>query len=282
MTTPNPMPSFDEFSVDEEQQAAGVAWSPTQQAQWGFNPAEASVPVEHANMGGPAGVGYSEKTAEREGADAARAYDPNKKVVVPQNIASVVQWINGLNGQGRTQIQATLKAAGYLPGDYSVTGDMDKKTVEAFVDMLGESSRYSIANPGTAWQDYLLGKAQRTIDAEDKAPRTQTRRDVTRLSYDDPGGFFDAFQQAVGRAPTDSETKAFVDTFNAKAEKNPQVTTQTTDPSTGNVTATTTGGIDVGSEIREQAMENPDYANYQAVATYFPAMERALGAIGGA
>lgn len=84
-----------------------------------------------------------------------------------------------------------------------------------------------------------------------------------------------AFTSAVGRAPTEAELKQFAANYDAAARKNPLVTTAVRDAS-GATTTTTTGGVDAQPIAENLYIHSPEYANYQAVSTYFPAIERAL------
>ena len=86
-----------------------------------------------------------------------------------------------------------------------------------------------------------------------------------------------AFQNALGRRPTNEELQAFLDTINGARKS----TTTTTQPD-GSSSSTTTGGVDPAQVAQNMAEANPEYAGYQKATTYFDAMLSALnGPVGG-
>lgn len=88
----------------------------------------------------------------------------------------------------------------------------------------------------------------------------------------------------MGRAPEGHEAKALQAMLNAYADAHPSITTQTTSTDAqGNSTTTSKsqGGVtqqDVSQLAQESLQAKPEYASYQAAATYFPLLEQALGA----
>ena len=114
-----------------------------------------------------------------------------------------------------------------------------------------------------------------------------------------------AFQQALGRKPTDAELNQFLASLNAYAKAHPEVTTGTDytglttkekykslstklkdvgSYTTGSKTSTgtTSGGVDVSNYATQFAQGLQGYGNYQKSTTYFDAMLSALsGPVGG-
>lgn len=96
-----------------------------------------------------------------------------------------------------------------------------------------------------------------------------------------------AFEQQVGRAPTDAEAQDFASRLHSAIQANPTVTqTSATVDGQGNVVrnSTSTGGFGGGvasfadAMAQQDAMQNPDYGAYQASTTYFNALQNAIKA----
>lgn len=87
-----------------------------------------------------------------------------------------------------------------------------------------------------------------------------------------------AFQQAVGRDPTDAEFRTLLNSLHAAQRENPTVTTQTTryDNPLPDQTTTTQGGVEPGAFIEQAAQDNPEAAEFQAATGLFPSLLNAL------
>lgn len=95
-----------------------------------------------------------------------------------------------------------------------------------------------------------------------------------------------AFQQAVGRAPSDTEREEFANRLHTAILKNPTTTKVVASmDATGNVTkdVTSTGGFGSGgatgfanSMALSDAQADPEYGAYQASTTYFNALLNAI------
>lgn len=136
-------------------------------------------------------------------------------------------------------------------------------------------------------------------------PFKQTTKSVYDLSADDAKATLEeAIKAKLGRAPTADELEDFINAAQQAAANNPTTTvTKFTPGDTGlegeSSTAVTQNGRtvqqtadgtivqrinegfsaeDVASMAKTQAMSAPDYAEYQAVATFFPAFLQMLGA----
>lgn len=90
-----------------------------------------------------------------------------------------------------------------------------------------------------------------------------------------------AFQQRMGRNPTDAEVRTLTNTLNDAQRANPINTTTTYSADGTTSSSVRSGGLDAGQYLDDKAMAMPDYAEYQAAATYMPAFEAAIGTIGG-
>lgn len=88
-------------------------------------------------------------------------------------------------------------------------------------------------------------------------------------------------QQELGRDPTAEEFEDFITALQTKQRENPTRTVQRTiyrDGDPVRQSTTSTGGIDPAEFALEQAQANPDWAEWQAIGTYFPAVMNTLGA----
>lgn len=194
-------------------------------------------------------------------------------------VKAILAQLVGMNPQQRTLLQLKLEKTGLLKaGSYSI-GSADDETIKAFGDLLKETARHSIeTDENVSWQTYLSRRSQLADDGKDPdAPRTTTQRTITSL---DPGQAHEALRGLIGRAPTQAEIDKFSAAYNAAAKKHPRVTTNTVDKD-GNQSSVTTGGFDTEAVALQAAGENPEYASYQAVATFMPALEKAMQADAG-
>lgn len=120
-------------------------------------------------------------------------------------------------------------------------------------------------------------------------PKTVTRTDksVDIWNAEDARGLArQTLQQALGRDPTEAEYEDFVTALQTAQRNNPTISKTTTHyDSEGIATSThtkTTGGLNehgINELATEQAQSAPDWAEWQAVGTYFPAVMQALGSV---
>jgi len=96
--------------------------------------------------------------------------------------------------------------------------------------------------------------------------------------------------QALGRNASDEEIEEFKNVLNQAERENPVITRQRsvhtlrddgTDGYDVERTTRTTGGVDAGSVVMDEALESEESKRYQAATTYWTALEQALGTIGG-
>lgn len=247
----------------------GTGWDDGRSALYGLTPAEAGIVVRED------AVGQANARAAEAGDTDVNAHDSTAS-----SIGALIQSLAAMSVSARKELQKRLVAAGNLPASYQISGALDKQLVAGFADLLKESAQNSVADPNSSWADYLTEKI-RNIEIEGNGPNSpKTSKSVRLLSMSEASPVFrDAFSAAVGRAPTDAEITKFVNAYNAKAKATP--TTETSQMVDGVSMTTTTGGIDPNEVAHDMVVENPDYANYQAVANYMPLLEKALGPIGG-
>lgn len=141
-------------------------------------------------------------------------------------------------------------------------------------------------------------------------PYTKTQKSVYDLSPEDARATLeDSMTRLLGRAPTEEEIHDFINAAQTAAKKDPTTAQQTFTPgdtglkgdssntvtnADGTTTTTDANGTtvttqnqgfsaqDVSQMAQDRAKNAPDYASYQAAATYFPALMSILGASGGA
>lgn len=116
---------------------------------------------------------------------------------------------------------------------------------------------------------------------------SETDRVVDHVSDEEATSIVNnAFEQAVGRAPSDTERSEFANRLHTAIQNNPTTTkiTASMDPQ-GNVTRneSSTGGFGSGgvtgfanSTAQQDAMADPEYGAYQASTTYFNALLNAI------
>ena len=124
--------------------------------------------------------------------------------------------------------------------------------------------------------------------------KTTTSKSIDVLNPKDAKALTRAvLQQELGRDPTQGEYEDFLAALNAAERANPDISRTTTtydlDPTTESPyvskqrTVTTQGIGEAGlSQVAyEQAQRNPNWAEWQAMGTYFPALLQALGSTTG-
>lgn len=185
-------------------------------------------------------------------------------------------WSSGTKNKFLTQ----LGLAGY-----DTSQMRDAQIAQMWADYVGQAaSYYSTGAKLTPWD--ILAKDRQQREAYMNTPRsvTQTSTSLDMSTKEDAHAIFlQAAQSLLGRDPTKSEISSFQKALNAYEEKNPTVTTQTTNYMGDEVTsqdATTTGGVSDsarGLMATEDVKADPEYGAYQAATTYFDAMMEMVG-----
>ena len=147
-------------------------------------------------------------------------------------------------------------------------------------------NKYGTVKKGDWEYDVATGERIRYIGQTSK---TTTSKSVNLSSLEDVQALTtQVLTQALGRAPTANELAQYKSTINGAQEKNPTVTTTTSqlsgDVATGNVETTaqnsvTSGGFsnDAAAQmVQNQAKKGPEYGKYQSGTTYYNALMQML------
>lgn len=191
--------------------------------------------------------------------------------------------LKGMSPKTRKWVAEQLSIAGYGAPKNAVIGP---KFVEALAKFSYDYQAWVRASGQTVDElEFLALRAkeeQKDSAASKRSTGPSTSVNIQESNYDAARlkqVVNTAFQNAIGREATDAEITAAVNAVNAAYDKNPskQVSTSTTDKA-GKVTTKTvsSGGIDAGQVITDQAQSNPEFAPYQMATTYFDAMLEAL------
>lgn len=255
-------------------QVGMVSWGDTDAAYWNLGDTAAGLLVRDREE---VGSHVNARELERTG-DASTSRSKPGRAVNDTTYGAILQRLGTMSAPERTALQKDLKAAGYL-GKFKA-GVPDDATVDAFATLLMETARASKSDEMLTWQDML----DRRIDAVESGASSESESHTytstsTTSKESGRGVIWEAFRDAVGRNPTESEVDKFMNRLNAKERANPTVTTQVNDAQ-GNQTSTTTGGFDSAAQadlVRQETQGNSEYAEYQAAAYYMPLMFQALG-----
>jgi len=128
----------------------------------------------------------------------------------------------------------------------------------------------------------LVPKGQDTGGSKGPTPaHSVSASTVKQYTHEEAQAYaLQAFQNAIGRAPSSQELDAFMTSFNAG--QTPSTTTTNYAAGGKSYSQTTTGGTDPSMLAQNIAEQNPEYAGYQKATTYFDAMLSALqGPMGG-
>lgn len=147
-------------------------------------------------------------------------------------------------------------------------------------------NKFGTVKKGDWEYDVATGERIRYIGQTSK---TTTSKSVNLSSFEDVQALTtQVLTQALGRAPTPVELAQYKSTINGAQEKNPTVTTTTSqlsgDVSTGNVETTaqnsvTSGGFsnDAAAQmVQNNAKKGPEYGKYQSGTTYYNALMQML------
>lgn len=243
----------------------------------------------------------------------------NKAATSFQSMDSLMSEFEAMPNKEKKELAKLLAMAGYLTGGESdsledtVEEASLMEVADAYTDLLSSASarlaqgqnitpddllemniRYNMSRAGldadapfsrktaSKWYDKAIGKTTGKPHKE-----TQVNTSVDLFSPEDARGLARAtLQQALGRDPSEAEYEDFIAALQAKARANPSVSRTTTQfDAEGNVTAVRTvnsGGLTeagINNFAQEQAEAAPDWAEWQAVGTYFPGVMDALGSV---
>jgi hypothetical protein len=244
---------------------ASYSWTQFDSALWGGSLYDANIAVETDRQPNNMDTGLLNRGNV--------PFDKQPKYPVTAPLGSIVQQLSAYKPDVLTRLQAKLQASGFISPNARIQwGLPDDATRAGFTNLLVTTGRLTQSGVDKTWQEVLADAVVSGKKAN--APSTHTTTSVLN-EQQAHAAFEQTFRESVGRLPTDAETARFRDAFNSAAAENPEVSTTTTN-SAGNSHTTQSGGFDARQMAVDTARENPDYANYQAVATYFPLMQRLL------
>jgi hypothetical protein len=186
-------------------------------------------------------------------------------------------------------------------GKLSATDNNPIDTIDAYSSVLNQVVTMQAAGQRITPSEYLANlmsfngiDPSKVTDAADWKPptvgtfkpttHTSTSTSVYDLAPEDAKAMLEStLQQTLGRAPSEAEVSDFMNAVNTAAKANPNVTkaTETTDASGNTVEhSSSTPGFDQTAAEQmavDRSMRMPDYASFQAVSTYFPALMSLLG-----
>jgi hypothetical protein len=268
-------PNQDEVSTVD---ALG-SWNEALQAKYGLTNVEvARLQVRLTDQSDDTGTFMDTRRAGEHGMEA----PPSQLYQAKLGVGALVQELSTITDPQEMQaLQQSLFAAGF----YGTTkpenvawGFLDEKTVKAYTELLVDSTRDGRATT-LSWQNYLNLRVKSRMEGVDGIPGLDgagpTKRTTRQIQEIDPGSATAAFRAAIGREPSGAELDNFMATYNTTMRKNAQVTV-TEDDGQGNVTQTVTGGYDPQQAARDAARKDDDFAAYQAVSSYMPALQAAL------
>lgn len=224
--------------------------------------------------------------------DYAKVGEKDKTMTESQAIASMANW----SPEELSKWKDTLVHAGLLkPGKNVTYAQLQAQWANAVQDA---AQAYTVSGKQVTPYDIVDimgtvngaggttgGLAAGSVPGGTK--QTETDRTVDHVSNEEASQILrNAFEQAVGRAPTDTEVEEFANRLHTAIRQNPTVTkTTATMDANGNVTRNvdSEGGFGSGgvggfanSMAQQDAMADPEYGAYQASTTYFSALLNAI------
>lgn len=222
------------------------------------------------------------------GAGSVNAFEYGQKTVAGKSVdLPPDQAANAIYGWSNEDIKAFAKKVWYL-GGISTPQDI-QGALQVWDAAVQQAARFAAAgrpmDPQDVMQMMLAGDpgAQKNLtQRKNGGVVTQKARSINLSNPTEAKALItQAFQQSMGRDPTDAEVRTLTESLNAEQRKNPTVTTQrSTYSDTGQLTgqqSTSSGGMDAGQYVLDSAQADPEAASYQAGTTYFNALMGALG-----
>lgn len=204
------------------------------------------------------------------------------------DVDSAANMIYTWSAKERKKWEETLLDAGLIkPGEYNFADlvQLWQGAVE------GASQLYTVGGKKVTPQQYV--KNFLGVDGiggsggGGSSTQTNTQKQVAHFDdLDAQGAAMDTYSSLLGRAADDKETAALKAALNAYSKAHPSITTQTTKTDADGNTTTTSksrGGITAegaGELAMDSVKAKPEYASYQAAATYYPLLEQAISGAG--
>jgi hypothetical protein len=182
--------------------------------------------------------------------------------------------------------QLALKKAGFLPPGYAANGllsDPDFINASLLLARQISSQNFAMARDSGAM---IQGRDPMTEDKYLRLAAKQNgglggptvQRNITSFTGAESRGILESFYgEALGRRPTDKEVASFQKAINSAAQKNPTVTTSTTNGDT--TTSKSSGGfnqVDAELKARNMAEKEVGAAGYISSTKYMDAFTNAL------
>lgn len=206
---------------------------------------------------------------------------PGARMPVSQAQASIYSWT-------QDEWEALAKRLWYLGYD-GVSDPSDiQGAIKVWQAAVDEAAKMQAGGHDMSPDDVLdmYAAANKPLATKRSAGDVQTSK-ARSISLTDPTQaralITQAFQQAMGRNPTDAEVRVLTSSLNDAERKNPTVTTQSPrfdnegNPIPGETNTVTGGGIDPSAFIQQAAQADPEAAEYQAGTFYFNTLMKALG-----
>lgn len=257
----------------------------------------APVPIFNGYQRGPKG-----KATAYTGANAAEAMVGPDRVPVYATANDFMDQFDNLDREGFLKIRNMLMAAGVI----SPTSSDPYSVRAAFSQILGDVEDINARNINISPLGYLKNLIQmngidpKKVDwtKEDftvpgqqgpfSGTKTQTSTSVSQISEGEAWSTLrQGLQAMLGRDPSDEEVRDFTYRMNQLAAQNPAISKTITSYKNGDAISSHTEAIDSGfsgADVQQaayhDAVNDPQYAEYQSATTYYNAALSALGAIG--
>lgn len=194
----------------------------------------------------------------------------------PGGMGSRAQEFYSWDQQKLSQFRNQLQLAGYS------SGTMNRlQLASAWNDLSKESDAYAAAGKKISPYDILNTDAA----SGNVGPKTKTTTSSI-VNYTDPNTARSIVNQSMaalmGRNPTNQEIKQFTDALHSYEAKNPQVSQQTVDTNTGQITDSKTVDKRINQPGMQQMAEDQikstkEYGSVQAATTYMDALRKMVG-----
>lgn len=255
------------------------------------------VPIFNGYQHGPKG-----KATAYTGANAAEAMAGPDRVPVYATVDDFMDQFDNLDHEGFLKIRNMLMAAGVI----SPTSSDPYSVRAAFSQILGDVEDINARHINISPLGYLKNLIRMNgIDPKDAdwtkedfqvpgqsqgftGSKTQTNTSVSQISEGEAWSTLrQGLQAMLGRDPSDEEVRDFTYRMNQLAAQNPAISETITRYKNGDAISSNTKSVDAGfsgGDVQEaayhDAVNDPQYAEYQSATTYFNAALSALGAIG--
>ena len=172
----------------------------------------------------------------------------------------------------RSQLQQAMWAMGLTKGPEDVDGAF--ATWQKAVDT---AFRFNMNGNNKSVMDVLPMLSNFGLAGGAKGPQTRTQ---TTFNVLDPAqaraALTGAFQQMMGRNPTEAEINSWIASASAGLKAHPQVTQNTVDANGNQTSQVIDPGYDANAALQNQLNNDPEAKAHQAAATLYPALFQAL------